>query len=245
MSRILAFVDEFGCSRDVLATADALARLLGVTVDVIHVAEEPESPWSGSSRARHIDGNVDDVLARSLDDPDVLAGVIGSRNEQRMSKLLGHVAKQLCVSTATPLVVVPPGSGEPSDPFTAVVPLDGTEATAAAVAPIVRRLQRSGAVIVSTHVFDHDALPPLMSSAEDVRTVAAEFDAVHLHGQSDSVELRIGDAQETVPDLARRVHADAVVVAWGQNLGPGRAAVIRRLIEADVRIVLVPRAAAG
>lgn len=242
MSRVLAFVDESACADDVIATADALARLLSARVDVMHAAAESPERWRGTPRARHVAGQVGDLLAHSLDEEDVLIGVLGVRSGEQTSKPMGHVVEELCVNASKPIVVVPPGSGPPADPPIVVVPLDGTEATARSVTPVVERLQQGGAAIVSVHVFGHDSLPPLMSSAEDRRTVAAEFDALHLHGRSDSVEMGVGDVEDMVPDLVRRVGADAVVVGWGQSLKSGRAAVIRRLIESDVRIVLVPRA---
>ncbi len=240
MTRVLAFVDDSECAHDVVATADALARVLNASVDLIHVDEGSTRKWSGIPQARHVAGDVIDVLRDGLDEDDVVVGVLGVRARETMSKPIGHVAEQLCLAASKPIVIVPPGSGQLADPLVAVVPLDGSEATAHAVRPVVELLQDGGAVIVSVHAYDHVSLPPLMSSAEDVRTLAAEFDAVHLRGRSDSVEFGVGVAEDTVADLVQRVGADAVIVAWGQKFEPGRAAVIRRLIDIDVRIVLVP-----
>jgi nucleotide-binding universal stress UspA family protein len=239
MSRVIAFVDESTCAGDVLATADGLGRLLSASVDVVTVRPEDDTGWGGTRRARVVVGPVHDVLVAELNAEDVLAGVVGSRATDLPHRRVGHVAERLVTVATRPLLVVPPGAGALSARPRLLVPLDGTTRTAKAVAPVVDLLRSTAVEVVTMHVFDPESLPALVSSPEDRRTIADEFDAIHCGGRSDSIELRVGVPESHIPDVAEQLGADAIVLAWEQSLAPGHAAVVRRLLDADVRLILV------
>ena len=238
MSRILAFVDEQPCAVDVVLTADAIGEVLGASGDVVHVTEPGEARGVVTPRARRVPGDVIDTIAAELASSDVVVGVIGVRSEANPGRSVGHVAAELLSSCRRPVVVVPPGAGAPPIPPTILVPHDGTDATSEALGPVLSVLRPSGATIVTAHVFAPDTLPVLMSSAEDRRTIADEFGAIH--GDGGAVELDVGLAEERLGDLVERLGADVVLVAWSQHLVPGRAKVVRRLLDVGVHLLLVP-----
>lgn len=238
MSRVVAFVDEQPCAVDVVVAADVIGELLGATVDVVHVIEPGESEGVVTARARRIVGDVIERLAAELASSDVAAGVLGVRSDELPDRPVGHVAAELMSTSTRPVLVVPPGSGAPPSAPTVLVPHDGTAATTAALAPVLTALHSSQASIVTVHVFAPDALPVLMSSEEDRRTIADEFGAIH--GGDGSIELDIGVAEDRLGDVVDRLGADLVLVAWSQRLVPGRARVVQRLLDIGVRLLLVP-----
>ena len=231
MRRVLAFLDGSPCSVDVLAVAHSLAALNGGVVDAVTVVEPGAVPPSETA-GRVLSGPVVPRLGAELGHPDVVAGVIGSRAVPDKPDALGHVTRAVAVRSTVPLVVVPPGARPVSgDPMVILVPLDGESPTSSAVMPLIERLPPDLTEVVVLHVFHSESLPPMASSPEDIRTLAEEFGLVHCGGVVDRVELRLGAPAREILAVAAAVEADLVLVAWQQNLTPGRAAVVRRLLE--------------
>jgi len=56
-----------------------------------------------------------------------------------------------------------------------------------------------------------------------------------------SVELRLGLPGEQIPDVAAEVGADMIALGWAQDLSPGHAAVVQRVLGATkVPVLLLP-----
>lgn len=243
MTRILACLDRSPCDAPVLRTADALAGLLGATVDAVTVDRPGEAPMADApDRARVLSGEPAAVLLDELGAADVVLGVIGSRSVRAKPAVAGHVALELLASSPVPLAVVAPGGASlPAGHPRILIPLDGATATTEAVAPLANRLASGGAGVVFLHVYDAGSLPPFVSSADDLAILAEEFLDRHLPERTEPCELRLGEPGRHIGDVADTHGADAIMVAWRQDLSPGRAEVIRHLVRQDLRpLIVVP-----
>lgn len=243
MTRIVACLDRSPSDAPVLRTADALARLLGVTVDAVNVSRPDDvSVADRPERSRVLSGDPASVLLDELRSDDVVLGVIGSRSVRAKPAVAGHVAMELLASSPVPLAVVAPGGTSlPADHPQILIPLDGADATTEAVAPLANALASGGAGVVFLHVFDSASVPPFVSSADDLEILAEEFLDRHLPERTEPCELRLGEPGDHIGDVADAHDADAIMVAWRQDLSPGRADVIRHLVRRDLRpLIIVP-----
>jgi nucleotide-binding universal stress UspA family protein len=239
MSRIVAFVDHSAVSPGVVKTASALARLVGADLDVVHATEDPNAPTS--STARLAEGPAGEVLVGELGAGDVLCGVIGSRSMSAKSHRIGHIAQHVLAHSTVPLVIVPPNAPDlPEKQPTILVPHDDTPATGHALEPMIEVLSDAEARFVLLHVFDDRSVPPAVSS-HDLDTIADEFLLRHRRGNPIRCELRIGHAGTQIVEVASDSAIDAILVAWRQETGPGRADVIAYLVrESGVPLIVVP-----
>ena len=243
MTRIVACLDLSPSDAPVLRTADALAGLLGATVDAVNVSRADDaSVVDRPARSRVLSGDPASVLLDELRSDDVVLGVIGSRSVRAKPAVAGHVAMELLASSPVPLAVVAPGGASlPADHPQILIPLDGADATTEAVAPVANALASGGAGVVFLHVFDSGSVPPFLSSVEDLEILAEEFLDRHLPERTEPCELRLGEPGQHIGDVADAHEADAIMVAWRQDLSPGRAEVIRHLVRRDLRpLIVVP-----
>lgn len=240
MKRVLAFVDGSPCSAGVLSVADGIAGLWAASV---HAVTVPETETDDSDRGSR-EGSVADRLVAELRAPDVVAGVMGARSVPGKPGVMGHVTEAVAVAAPVLLVIVPPDVAAPwprgGRQVSILMPLDGEPRTSAAVMEVVDRLPPDDTDVTVLHVFDSDSLPPLASAPEDRRIVAEEFGLVHCGGVIDRIELRLGPPAGVILRVASELRSDLVLVAWGQDLGPGRAEVVRRLLEDEFPVGLVP-----
>ncbi len=187
-------------------------------------------------------GVPEDVLPEELEKSDVLVGVLGTRTLRSHPELLGHIAGALVTATSTPLVLVPPGTR----PLVAehpvfLVPLDGDPRTSDSVGTLTALLSADGGEHITLHVFDSTTVPMFAPSRHGSQIIADEFAALHASGTSWRAEARIGTPAQHILEVARQHDVDAIVLAWSQNLEPGRAETLRRVIgETDVPVILSP-----
>ena len=126
-----------------LSAAVAVAELLGADVEAVHAREDgyrtarAAAEAAGVSlretRTRGVRG-----LVEAAEDADVVQVVLGARASHAGRRPAGHVALELARSLHKPLVVVPPEVSLPVALRRILVPLDGTRATADALAATVR-----------------------------------------------------------------------------------------------------------
>ncbi len=245
MTRVLAFMDDSPCAADVHRTAKWMATLLGATIDPVRAqGPEPDGGPGGETPPglRLVPGPTIEALTGELTAPDVATAVVGSRAIDAKVQPLGHVAHSLLTRTGGPLVVVPPDArASPAETPRLLVPLDGTDETTAALLPLAEQMAQAGATVVVVHVFDADSLPAFIGSPEDVETLAAELAQHHLPGLAQRCELRVGDPASEIIGVVDTEAPDAVLLAWRQDLAPGHAEVMRRLLnDARVPLVVVP-----
>lgn len=241
MSRILAFVDRSPVAAAVQQAAASMSHLLGGTVDLVEV--QPEADGIEEDRnIRRLEGVPEEALLDELSSEDVRLAVLASRSISAKPEVAGHVALALLQSAPVPLLVLPPGSsGLPAVEPRVLVPLDGDSETDAALLQMAHALADSSAVVHVLHVYDSSSLPPFLESSEDIEVLAREFMAEHVARDVGTCELRIGDAASQILDVAGQREIDLILIAWGQDLAGGRAAVVRRLLRNGAPLLLVPR----
>ncbi len=252
--RVLACVDGGPSTGRVLAAARVAADLLGADLDPVLVVE-PDSPGPPPG-VRGIEvpatgpESVSGVLLDLLSQPDVILAVVGVRATEVGARPAGHVALALLEGADKPILAVPPRArveitGSPS----VLVPLDGDETTASGLDPVLRTLERIGARTRVLHVLVTPTVPPMSDSPYDLESWGREFaDRQGVPGSE--VNVRAGDpAQEilsAVTSAAGEDRVDLITIAWGCDLSPGRAEVVRTLLSASpIPVLLVPTSITG
>lgn len=208
--------------RQVLAAAQTLARLLGIDSRRLLVP-----PGAAPARA----GVVLDALAAE----DVAAAAMSAKGPE-------PVCWDVITHVAAPLLVVPRRSTRVMRAISRVLlPLDGTTAAAAAVADLAGRALDSGASVVAVHTFDPGNVPAFWDQAAySHQEWTREFARRNL---PDAVELdlRRGRPPEEVLAEAEGDGVDLIILGWGQDLAPGRAATVRHVLtRGSVPVLLVP-----
>jgi len=252
MTVILAAVDDSDAAPQVLATARTLAEQLGGTVRAVHV-REPVAPtgttagWAAEGAGialEELDGDPIEAVVGAVTAPDVDLVVVGARGSPEGPRPCGHVALAVAERADKPVLVVPPdGAREPSEPIRrAVVPLEGSPESSAAVTDALRALTEAGVEVMAVHVFDAETVPRFWdqgSYAEE--SFAAEFAARWCDDPTMPVRLRRGPPGAAVLDVAEAEEADVIALGWSQDLSPGRAAVVHAVLErACIPVLLVP-----
>jgi nucleotide-binding universal stress UspA family protein len=242
---VLAAVDATPAAETILRVAAALGRAFDTAVRAVHVTtHEAELVQGIADRAgielATIRGDPTDALTQAVSEMDVRIAVVGCRDRPTGRRPAGHVALAVIERAAKPVVVVPPDST-----ITAILkvllPLDGTDEAAAAVEPTVRMLAASGLEIVVAHVFDASHIPAFIDQPHHALPAwGHEFLARYANTDLD-LRLRTGIPEARVLDLAAEEHADLIVLGWSQDLSPGHARIIQRLLcESDIPLLLVP-----
>lgn len=226
MKKILALIDNSPASPAVLRNAATLGRLLDLEVVTIEEAE-PEPA---------------ERLLRALSSDTTAYAVLASRSLRAKPQAAGHVARAVLTKSPIPLVVIPPGGADLRvDGLRILVPLDGDPETDAAVVEIANRFVDAGCAVSGIHVFDSTSLPPFIGSSEDINVLAEQFFAEHLPHHVVTSELRIG---QPGPEILRMVESDgidAVLIAWRQELAPGRADTVQQLLrQGSLPLILIP-----
>lgn len=248
MSIVLAAIDSSSAARPVLDTALGLAALTDATVEAVHVRENASPTPAALAAARGIafrelEGDVEQALIRELHDPDVIVGVAGARGTPGGRRPVGRTALRLLVRAAKPLVVVPPDAvcAPSRPPRRFLIPLEGTDTSARAIALQLVPLTPDGTELVVVHVFTTSTAPPMMDHPEwNLELWRDEFQARYLPAAR-CVHLRSGPVGARIIEAATETGADMIVLSWSQDAAPGRAAVVRAVLEhAQGPILLLP-----
>lgn len=248
MRRVIAAITGDAAAPAVLSCARAIAPLFSAAVEALHVgAERALLVSSTAQRAqvplRTIPGEVVQEVVDQAAAEDVAAVVIGARGAPGGRRPAGRTALALVASLSKPVVVVAPDTAV-RDPIQSVlVALDGTAASAAALEEIVELASGAELQIVVAHVQRTRSLPAFGDHLpHEVRAWSEEFIARHCPAALDAtLELRVGEPHEHVLDICRRSACDLVALGWSQDLGLGRAAVVRRMLaESPVPVLLTP-----
>lgn len=183
-----------------------------------------------------------DQFVRELIDPGVVLGVLA----------LADGAWDIVARSTVPLVLVPPASESKHvgqyELRRVLVPLDGTDEAAHAVAATVRLFRTAGIEIVVLHVFDEHTVPAHWDQAAHARDAwETEFLARYCDpcfpDAPLGLTLRSGAPGQRIVDLAAE-QADMIVLGWSQQLLPGRARIVRQAVSAaTVPVLLIPAGA--
>lgn len=250
MSKVIAAIDNSVVARAVLEVAAAAAGFLQAELEAVHVSV-PEGRAGAAAEAAAAAG----VPLRTIEDPDlaallavgseddVRALVAGARSDPRRRRPAGHVALGLLLELEKPLLAVPPRMPPGYSIERILVPLDGTSETAATLRATIELAHDAGVEVVPLHVLDEASLPLFSDQPQhEADAWRREFLARHSpHPERQRLETRVGLAPELVLAVADETHADLIALGWSQNLAPGRAAVVRDVLDrSDVPVLLLP-----
>jgi nucleotide-binding universal stress UspA family protein len=248
MTKILAAIDNSAAARPVLAVAAALADVLAVDVEALHVREDGDRNARAAATAAGVPLHLTTkpvirALTEAGRSPQVVGVVLGARGVETGRRPVGHVALELALSLSKPLVVVPPAARLPIELRRILVPLNGRRTTAVALAETLMLASREQLELVVLHVHDEASIP-LFSDQEhhELESWAQEFLRRHCpYPERVRLEVRIGIPGENVLKVAGEMSADMIALGWSQDLSPGHAAVVREVLErSGIPVLLVP-----
>jgi nucleotide-binding universal stress UspA family protein len=157
---------------------------------------------------------------------------------------LPRLAWPVLQRTRKPVVVVPSAITEDGhwQLKRALIPLDGTVESSAAVAETVDLLAEAGVELLVLHVFDVETVPRFWDHHSHADQVwQREFLARYCDRPGARMQWRTGSPDEHVLDVASAEHADLIALGWSQRLDPGRARTVRRTVEqSPVPVLLLP-----
>jgi len=245
--KVLAAITGDAAAPAVLAGAGALAELLDAEVEALHVGSArtvtvASAAHDADVELRTIPGEVVPEVVEAAEAQDVAAVAIAARGAPGGRRPAGRTALALIASLAKPVVVVPPDA-KCHTIHSVLVPLDGTAASAAALEETVEVALGADLQIVVAHVQLPWSLPAFSDHVpHEARAWSEEFIARHCPAARDAqLELRVGEPHEHVLDVCRDSGCDLVALGWSQDLGRGRAAVVRRMLaESPVPVLLTP-----
>jgi nucleotide-binding universal stress UspA family protein len=247
--RVIAALDNSLAARPVLATAQSLAKLFDARVDAVHVRKNGTRVASNEAaaaglRLQMLAGPTVERLAEVADAEDVAAVVIGARGTPAGARPVGSTAFELMESLDKPLVVVPPDVTRPEELRLVLVPLEGTISTSLAPRRLMEVACDAELDVVVLHVHDEASLPSFTDQPQhEAEAWAEEFLARYTPGRLREVrlEVRVGRREEEILRLAEEAGADLIALGWSQDLAPGRASVVRTVLERGrVPVMLVP-----
>ncbi len=257
MTRLIAALDDSSATKPTLETAIRLAELLDATVEALHVVEggaaepvgiESTSTTAASSLGVELHrprGVAEDEISAALEQPDVVAGVLGARGYASGRRPAGHIALDVAQRTTKPIVVVPPDCrhhGPRPATGRVLVPLDGTETTTRAIERTTEMFAGHGIDVLALHVFDETTVPRFWDHRQyEPQEWGREFLRRHCRARGAHLQLRSGDPGKIVVDVAASREVDLVALAWSQNLEPGHAKTVQRVLaECCVPVMLLP-----
>jgi nucleotide-binding universal stress UspA family protein len=247
---VLAAIDECEAADSVLSTATAFAPVFGATVEALHVRERDSPDVLGPARAAGVpilvvDGDPVGEIVVAQADPAVAVCVIAAGTDPTSADgepVNGATVRAVLERGCGPIVVVPTEVGDVRPPRRALVPLDGTKESSAALAAPLRLLGAAGVELRGLHVFDPGTVPQFWQHSTYARksTFAECVATACRHPQLD-LRLRCGDRTPTVVAAAREGDVDLLVLHWTRDLsGPGAATLRATLHDARIPVLLVP-----
>jgi nucleotide-binding universal stress UspA family protein len=249
MTTVLAALDNSLAGKPVLATARALARMLGAQVSAVHVVTDHDGTARNVAETMDVplriaSGPVVDRLLEAGRNDDVTAVVIGARGTPGGRRPLGSTALAVATSLLKPVVIVPPEARIAPELRRVLVPLEGTTSSSLAPRSIVELACGAKLDVIALHVHEEEDIPAFTDQPQHEHEAwAREFLARYCPWGIGAVSLerRVGRSDELVPEVAEQAHCDLIALGWAQALAPGRAPVIRATLERSrVPVMLVP-----
>jgi nucleotide-binding universal stress UspA family protein len=248
MTKVIAALDNSLAARPVVEAGMALAQLLGSEVEALHVGENGNGVAGNAAAAAGLElstcgGATVARLVEAGSAEDVVAMVVGSCGMPGRDRPVGATALEVLAALPKPLLVVPPETA-PRPLRRLLVPLEGTLSTSAAPEAIFEVADGSELDVVVLHVHDEASIPLFNDQRQhETREWAREFVARYCPwGVGDvRLETRVGRRDEEILRAAEEFEADLIALGWAQELAPGRAPVVRAVLErGHVPVLLIP-----
>jgi nucleotide-binding universal stress UspA family protein len=248
MTTVIAAVDNSAASRPVVATALAIAPVLGATVEAVHVVEEGDATARAAAEAGGVPlilvkGDVVEELVALSREAEVAAVVVGARGRPGGRRPAGHVALELADHADAPVVVVPPDARPPERLQRVLVAMEGTPAKAKSLKRAIEVAAGAGLEMVVVHVDDETSIPSFSDQIQyEAEIYAKEFLTRFVPNAPDArLELRIGAPADEILSIMDDVRPEILAVGWPQTEEPARGLVVRQLLEhSHVPVLLVP-----
>jgi nucleotide-binding universal stress UspA family protein len=247
MTRVVAAITDDSAARAVLSTSRAIASLFSATVEALHVGEQRAAVASAAREAgvtlRTIAGGAVEEIAKVAAAEDVAAVVIGARGTPAGKRPAGATTMALLTLVEKPVTVVPPAAAAQRPIRSVLLAMDGSVASAAALQEIAKLASDAELEMVVAHVLQERSLPAFSDQlAHEVPAWSEELIARRCPAALDArLELRVGEPHEHILDICQSSACDLVALGWGQDLGRGHAAVVRRILaESAVPVLLAP-----
>jgi nucleotide-binding universal stress UspA family protein len=248
MNTVIAAVDNSAAATPVLKTARTLAARLGWRIRAVHAQEDGDAGARAAAAAAGIEllarhCTPAELVADVSSSPETTVVVLGARGFAPSGEL-GHTALELIQALHEPVDVVPPAAPPMQALDRILVPLDANATNADALARGLAILRASDVEVVILHV-DFGASLPLFEDQpqHEIADWKAEFLRRYCPVAPARVrlELRTGRPGASILDVASEVDADLIALGWSQALEPGRALVVREVLErASLPVVLFP-----
>jgi nucleotide-binding universal stress UspA family protein len=249
MTVVLGALEADACAPAILSTVFALAELFGATAAALHVREDASaSPQALAAAAgiefRETPGDPIEQIVAAARAPKVVALVLGARGIHGGPQPAGHAALEIITRLTKPVAVVPPQATVPPRFARILVPLEGTSESSLPLEEMVKHAQRRQIEIFVLHVHSPMTVPAF-SDHEPHGSWAWEKEFldryIALPHERVSLVRRLGVAAHDVVTAARETAAELIVLAWNQDLTPGRARVVSEtLAHSDVPVLLIP-----
>lgn len=225
MARLLAFTAEPADVAALHPVAEDLGAALQAEVVLQALPAEP-------------DERIAEVL-RALEAPGVVLGVIPYPTGPTAARLA-----QVLLSCPKPVVLVRTGEGvrRTRRLSRVLVPLDGSEESAAAVGGALGMFAASGLDLVVLHVMHEGSMPIFWDQPVHARqSWEAEFLARFCPEPGARLELRRGVPGQGILDVADSEDADLIALGWTQPSNRGRARTVWATVTgARVPVMLIP-----
>ena len=250
--KVLAALDETSVARPVLAAAHEIAPLFAADVVAVHVVQDGVEGVRELADGAHVpltelEGPPGARLAQALEDDDVLALVVGTARADGRREI-GSTALAVVTTAQKPVFAIPPELPAGFAVHRLLVPLEGSLSTS--LAPYAA-LDVSGAVdveVVILHVLEEHALPAFSDQPQhEWEAFGREFLTRYCRWPLERVRLetRVGRPDQLILPVAQEMDCDLIVLAWAQELAPGRANIVRETLRGGrIPIMLVPVKAA-
>jgi nucleotide-binding universal stress UspA family protein len=247
--KVLVALDQTGAASSVLAASHQIARALGADVTAVHVRQDgADDVRTLAARdgvmLAELEGPPAARLARALDDDDdAVALVVGARARPQGEREIGSTALELVTTVHKPVFAIPPELPAGFAVHRVLVPLEGSMSTSSAY-PMVHVPESERVEIVILYVLEEQALPAFSDQPQhEWEMFGREFLARYCPWPIERVRLetRVGRPEDYILPVARETKCDVIALAWGQQLTPGRASIVRdTLRRGTIPIVLVP-----
>ena len=249
MTTVLAALDSNATARPVLSTAVAVAFVFDATVIALHVRENgtsgaEELAGAAGVELRELSGPPVDQIVAAAQDADVAALVLGARGTDGGPQPTGHTAVDVITRVPKPVIVVPPNAQPLKQLERILVPLEGTSESSLALEDTIKLAHHNELEILVLHVHSVDTVPAFANhDPHATRAWEREFLSRYLSTPHDHITLlrRLGVPADQIVAVAHETAADLIVLAWSQNLNPGRARVVHEaLAHTNIPVLLLP-----
>jgi nucleotide-binding universal stress UspA family protein len=248
MRRVIAAVDDSLATSPVLAAAQAIAELLGARVQAVHIGSGGRVAASEAAAAglelETFPGPTVARLAHLASAEDVAMLVMGARGTPGGARPVGSTAFEVMAGLGTPLLIVPPDCTARDKFRRVLVPLEGTISTSLAPRGLIQLAAATELEVIVLHVHDEASIPSFTDQPQhEAEAWAEEFVARYVPDEVGDVrlEIRVGRRQDEIVRAAEELGVDLIALGWSQDLAPGRAPVVRAVLERClVPIMLVP-----